>query len=132
MFCHYEDPDHQVYSYINIEDLTRLKGNEGELYDTPQEFVNCLGMCLKESYDYNSRKFEKKTVNYDGRPNGDMTLNDAKSLFLDALSNPEDGARHFILYPIKKGLSLEDREEFEKWLSEVYPEYIKHWNSHRV
>lgn len=132
MFCHYEDPDHQVYSYINIEDLTRLQGNKGEVYDIPQEFVNCLGMCLKESYDYNSRKFEKKTVNYEGRPNGDMTLNDAKSLFLNALSNPEDGARHFILYPIKKGLCIEDREEFEKWLGEVYPEYIKHWNSHRV
>lgn len=132
MFCPYEDPDHQLYSFVNFEDFVRLKGNKGETYNIPQEYVDCLGMCLKESYDYNSRKFEKKKVNFNGSKGRDLTLDDAKSMFLKALLNPEEGARHKVLYPIKKRLSDADRVMFEDWLAKVYPAYIKHWNSHRV
>ena len=130
-FCPYEDPDHQVYSFINIEDFTRLQGNVGETYNIPQEFVDCLGLCLKESYDYNSLKFFRKDVKFSEK-DGNLTLDDAKSMFLRSLADPKEGARHKILYPIKKRLSDADRREFAEWLSKVYPSYIKHWNSHRV
>jgi len=135
MFCPYEDPNHQVYSFINFEDFKMMKGNDGEIYGLPQDFVNCLGMCMKESNDYNNRKFEKKKVSYSPcstEIGNTMTLNSAKNMFLSALSDPEEGARHFILYPIKKHLSDADREEFADWLAKVYPDYMNHWDSHRV
>lgn len=132
MFCPYEDPEHQVYSYINLEDFARLKGNVGETYAITQELIDCLAMCMKESYDYNSRKFNKKKVNIDCSQNGALTLNEAKTMFLNSLADKKEGARHYILYPIKKRLSEEDRLDFEEWLAKVYPAYISHWNSHRV
>lgn len=132
MFCPYEDPDHQVYSFINYEDFSKMVGNEGYVYSIPQEFVDCLNMCITTSYDYNDRKFNKVDVNADGSVKNGMTLSDAQTLFLKKLADPTEGARHRVLYPIKKGLSPEDRILFENWLGDVYPSYLSHWRSHKV
>lgn len=133
MFCPYEDPEHQLYSYVNLEDFLKLKTNEGETYDIPQEFVDCLVMCIRESNDFNCRKFEKKKVKVNWNSGGDMTLNDAKALFLKKLADPEEGARHKVLFYIKKSLSQADRDEFEDWLVKTAgARYLTHWKSHRV
>ena len=132
MFCPYEDPDHQVYSYINYEDFTRMEKNEAELLDIPQEFVDCLNLCITTSYDYNNKKFDKGEISVDGAAKKGMGLEDAKSLFLRKLADPTEGVRHRVLYPIKKGLSKEDRVKFEEWLGDVYPSYLGHWRSHKV
>ena len=131
MFCPYEDPDHQVYSFINYEDFSRMVGNEGYVYSIPQEFVDCLNMCITTSYDYNDRKFSKTDI-VTGDGKSGMSLSDAQGLFLKKLADPTEGARHRVLYPIKKGLSPEDRVLFENWLGEVYPSYLAHWRSHKV
>jgi hypothetical protein len=133
MFCPYEDPVHQVYSFINYEDFKKMVGNDGYVYSIPQEFVDCLNMCITTSYDYNERKFSKSDVVLpDGTVKSGMTLSEAQGLFLKKLADPTEGARHRVLYPIKKGLSSEDRILFENWLSEVYPGYLSHWRSHKV
>lgn len=133
MFCPYEDPNHQVYSYANIEDFTKLVGNDGETYEIPQDFIDCLEMCIKESYDYKSMKFEKKKVSLGGNFKSHMSLNYAKSKFLQAMADPADGVRHDALLYIKLGLSYDDRIEFERWLISVYPRYYKeHWITHHV
>ena len=131
MFCPYEDPDHQVYSFINYEDFSKMVGNEGYIYSIPQEFVDCLNMCITTSYDYNDRKFNKTDI-VSGDNKSGMSLSDAQGLFLKKLADPTEGARHRVLYPIKKGLSPEDRLLFEDWLGEVYPSYLSHWRSHKV
>ncbi len=131
MFCPYEDPNHQVYSFINYEDFSKMVGNEGYVYSIPQEFVDCLNMCITTSYDYNERKFSKTDI-VSGDSKSGMSLSDAQGLFLKKLADPTEGARHKVLYPIKKGLSPEDRILFENWLSEVYPGYLSHWRSHKV
>ncbi len=135
IFCTYEDPVHQVYSFINYEDFTQMKGNDGQILDIPQEFVDCLNMCITTSYDYNDRKFNKSDIitTVDGKVSTTtMTLDNAKNLFLKKLADPEEGARHRVLYPIKKGLLAADRLLFEEWLSTVYPTYLAHWRSHKV
>ena len=131
MFCPFEDPDHQVYSFINYEDFNKMVGNEGYVYSIPQEFVDCLNMCITTSYDYNDRKFSKSDI-VTGDGKSGMSLSDAQGLFLKKLADPTEGARHRVLYPIKKGLSPEDRILFENWLGEVYPGYLSHWRSHKV
>lgn len=131
MFCPFEDPEHQVYSFINYEDFSRMVGNEGYVYSIPQEFVDCLNMCITTSYDYNDRKFSKTDI-VSGDGKSGMSLSDAQGLFLRKLADPTEGARHRVLYPIKKGLSPEDRVLFENWLGEVYPGYLSHWRSHKV
>jgi hypothetical protein len=133
IFCNYEDPVHQVYSFINYEDFSKLVGNDGQILDIPQEFVDCLNMCITTSYDYNDRKFNRSEVlSGETVVNTNMTIDRAKDLFLKKLLDPEEGARHRVLYPIKKGLSPEDRLLFEEWLGEVYPSYLTHWRSHKV
>lgn len=133
IFCNYEDPVHQVYSFINYEDFSKLVGNDGQIFDIPQEFVDCLNMCITTSYDYNDRKFNRsEVVSGETVVNTKMTIDRAKDLFLKKLLDPEEGARHRVLYPIKKGLSPEDRLLFEEWLGEVYPSYLTHWRSHKV
>ena len=131
MFCPYEDPDHQVYSFINYEDFSKMVGNEGYIYSIPQDFVDCLNMCITTSYDYNDRKFNKTDI-VSGDNKSGMSLSDAQGLFLKKLADPTEGARHRVLYPIKNGLSPEDRLLFEDWLGEVYPSYLSHWRSHKV
>lgn len=131
MFCPFEDPDHQVYSFINYEDFSKMVGNEGYVYSISQDFVDCLNMCITTSYDYNDRKFSKTDiVDIDDKYN--MSLGEAQGLFLKKLADPTEGARHRVLYSIKKGLSPEDRLLFEDWLGEVYPSYLSHWRSHKV
>lgn len=131
MFCPYEDPDHQVYSFINYEDFSKMVGNEGYIYSIPQEFVDCLNMCITTSYDYNDRKFNKTDI-VSGDDKSGMSLSDAQGLFLKKLADPTEGARHRVLFVIKKSLSLEDRLLFEDWLCKVYPSYLTHWRSHKV
>lgn len=131
MFCPFEDPDHQVYSFINYEDFSKMVGNEGYVYSISQDFVDCLNMCITTSYDYNDRKFSKTDI-VDIDDKYDMSLGEAQGLFLKKLADPEEGARHRVLYSIKKGLSPEDRLLFEDWLGEVYPSYLSHWRSHKV
>lgn len=132
LFCPYEDPDHQVYSYINYEDFKQMVGNEGAILDINQEFVDCLNMCITTSYDYNNRRFNSTEVTGEVTHASGMTLDSAKSLFLRKLADPTEGARHRVLYPIKKGLSPEDRIKFEEWLCDVHPAYLSHWRSHKV
>lgn len=131
MFCPFEDPDHQVYSFINYEDFSKMVGNEGYVYSISQDFVDCLNMCITTSYDYNDRKFSKTDI-VDIEDKYNMSLGEAQGLFLKKLADPEEGARHRVLYSIKKGLSPEDRLLFEDWLGEVYPSYLSHWRSHKV
>lgn len=133
MFCQYEDPDHQVYSYVNYEDFSNMVGNDGEQLNISQELVDCLNLCITTSYDYNDKRFNKSDVVVEGDTmKSDMTLDKAKNLFLKKLADPTEGARHRVLYPIKKGLSEGDRVLFEEWLSDVYPTYVSHWRSHKV
>ena len=132
MFCPYEDPDHQVYSYINYEDFKGMVSNEGDILYIPQDFVDCLNLCITTSYDYNNRKFNKEEIKTGEVVKAGMTLDNAKSLFLKKLVDPEEGARHRVLYVIKKGLTREDRITFENWLAETSPAYLSHWRSHKV
>lgn len=135
MFCPYEDPDHQVYSYINYEDFKEMRTNDGNVLEIPQDFVDCLNLCITTSYDYNNKRFNKEDVKVGESGNSvksDMTLDKAKALFLKKLADPTEGARHRVLYPIKKGLTRDDRKLFEDWLSDVAPAYLSHWRSHKV
>ena len=131
MFCPYEDPDHQVYSFINFEDFKNMYGNEGQVYSIPQDFVDCLNMCITTSYDYNDRKFSKTDIVVSDSKSG-MSLSEAQALFLKKLADSTNGARHKVLFFIKSSLSSKDRLSFEDWLSKVYPAYLGHWRSHKV
>ena len=131
MFCPYEDAEHQVYSFINFEDFKNMYGNEGQVYNISQDFVDCLNMCITTSYDYNDRKFSKADiVSVDSK--SAMSLSEAQALFLKKLVDPNEGARHKVLFFIKKSLLPEDRLSFEDWLCKVYPAYLGHWRSHKV
>ena len=88
-------------------------------------------MCITTSYDYNDRKFSKTDiVSVDSK--SAISLSEAQALFLKKLADPTEGARHSVLFFIKKSLSPEDRLSFEDWLGKVYPKYLAHWRSHKV
>lgn len=132
-FCPYEDQSHQLFSYININDFVNCRKNNGQLYNIPQDFVDSLIIAVENSYDYNSKKFNKEEVGEIVSSMPDMTLEGAQRYFEKCMASSEDGARHYGLYKIKKSLSPDDRKKFREWLVCNYPsKYAGKWDGHKV
>lgn len=134
MFCAYEDPNHQMPSYINQEDWEQKYENEGEKWHINQDFVDNLTLRIQNFRDYRNMVFTKNDkFNSEGKLGGKITFDEAKELF-DNSFKLGDGARHKTLFVIKNRLCADDRELFEDWLvlSPKYKPYLKNWRSHRV
>jgi len=133
MFCCYEDPNHQVCSYINKEDWLKMEGNNGELYDIPQELVDNIMLCIKNSKDMGMMRFDKDHADnsvktYKGTK---KTLEWSKEYFTSSFELG-DGERHKRLFVIKNNLDENERDMFQSWLMNTYPSYLNHWKSHKV
>lgn len=134
MFCYYEDPNHQVCSYINRDDWMKRKQNEGELYDVPQEIVDDMMISIKNSKDMAMMKFNRQNTdsNMKGFKHICRTFEWAQEYFSSSMSL-EDGARHKRLFVIKNNLCKDDREQFQTWLVDHYGyHYLSHWKSHKI
>lgn len=133
MFCYYEDPNHQVASYVNREDWFKGRGNEGELYDIPQEVVDDIMKSIKTSKDMVMMTFDTKQTdsNLKGYHKAPKTLEWSKDYFSSSFGMGE-GERHKRLFVIKNSLDYSDRERFQSWLMTAYPSYLTHWKSHKV
>ena len=144
MFCPYEDPNHQFYSFINMEDWTKRVYNEGELLEFDQETVDLITGKVSEYINlYKKNKnvsVVKKTAsesNSDSTSTSNsfpkMSLDEAIQKFADSFSLG-DGGRHSTLYRIKNGLKTEEeRKEFGEYLSRNYDKaYYSKWKSHKV
>ena len=129
MVCKYEDKNHQLGSYINKEQWEMRINHDGNPIDISQGTITYLNTLIKSLKTY-THKFKKSD-------DGKFTIADWWSLdtaiayYEKAEASPEEGARHFALYPIKNHLSDEDCIEFEKWLSENHPDKLKHWKTHK-
>lgn len=143
MFCPYEDPNHQFYSFINMEDWTKRVYNEGELLEFDQETVDLItGKVSEYINQYKKNKnvsVVKKTASEsisESEHNSNfagISLDKAKQKFEDSLNDKADGARHKALFIIKNRLSEEDRVEFGEWLQRNYNRsYFSKWKSHKV
>lgn len=133
MFCYYEDPNHQVSSYVNLEDWLKMRGNNGELYDIPQEVVDNIMLCIKNSKDmgmmsFNKDQTDKSVQDHKGTK---KTLEWSQDYFKSSFELG-DGERHKRLFVIKNSLDEPDRDRFQSWLNNTYPSYLTHWKSHRV
>lgn len=133
MFCYYEDPNHQVASYINREDWMKRRGNNGELFDIPQEVVDDMMMSIKNSRDCVMLRFDKDQAdsNIKSHHSTKKTLEWSKGFFMSSFELG-DGERHKRLFVIKNNLDEKDRELFQSWLMSNYPSYLSHWKSHKV
>jgi hypothetical protein len=133
-FTSYEDPNHQLYSYVNINDFTHCIVNEGDTWDISQELVDDLTMCVDSSVDYTDTVWtdKRKEDIAQGLSQFKWDLDKAERKWLDSYNDPEEGARHYGLYSIKLNLSPEDRDKFRNWLSANYPKYVGDWDSHRI
>lgn len=133
MFCYYEDSNHQLPSYINSEDWAKRRGNSGELYDIPQEVVDDIMMCIKNSKDLKMMRFDRNQtdLNVKSLHNVKRTLLWAKECFKSSFEMG-DGERHKRLFVIKNNLNDTDRDLFQSWLANDYPSYLSHWKSHKI
>lgn len=133
MFCCYEDPNHQVVSYINCEDWLKQQGNNGELFDIPQDVADDILISIRNCKEMSSASFSKELLNKDmGDSIPLMTLDQAKEYFYAAMKLG-DGARHKRLFVIKNRLNERDRDLFQRWLGEEFgAHYLNHWKSHKV
>lgn len=143
MFCYFEDPCHQIPSYVNHEDWSKGQGNNGEMFYIPQEVVDDILVNIEKSKEFYSKKKELYSKMLDEKLKEEiiakvekmkigMKLEDAKKHFLKSFE--VDSGRHKALYYIKKRLSEKDRELFRDWLASdaKYSKYITNWNSHKV
>lgn len=132
-FTSFEDPNHQLYSLVNINDFTQCIINEGEIWEIPQELVDDLTMCVDSSVDYTDRIWtEKKQKEIEeGLSQFKWDLEKAERKWLEFYNDPEEGSRHYGLFSIKRNLSPEDRDTFRNWLIDNYPKYVGDWDSHR-
>ena len=134
LFCYYEDPNHQVASYVNYEDWMKKRGNDGALYDIPQDVVDDIMISIKNSKEFVMMRFDKEEAdrNVKGLPRAKKTLDWAKEYFR-ASFELGDGERHKRLFVIKNNLDDKDRELFQYWLMREYPhKYLEKWKSHRI
>ena len=134
MFCYYEDPNHQVASYINKEDWNLRRTNKGEeWFYIPQTVVDYLMKGIKTSKEYIQKKIDRKMVmkSVSGFKASKRTLEWAKDEFKKSFEIG-DGGRYKRLYVIKINLSDEDRVKFQSWIADTYPKYLDMWKCHRV
>ena len=131
-FCKYEDPNHQLYSFINMNDFVKRRTNQGECLDIPQEIVDDITIAISQSLDYTElKKADKKRI-YGELKDFYWSLEKAQNEWKSTINDPTDGVRHKKLFVIKNNLSEEDCQLFGKWLLDNYPEYYKqHWITHK-
>lgn len=134
LFCYYEDPNHQVASFINYEDWQERKGNDGKLYDIPQGVVDDIMLSIKNSKEMVLMRFDSDQAdkNVKGLHKSGKTLEWAKEYFRASFELGE-GKRHQRLFVIKNNLSDKDRDLFQSWLVREYPSrYFDKWKSHKI
>lgn len=129
MFCSFEDPNHQMASYINQEDWEQRYENEGELYHIEQSLVDNLMLRIKNFKEYKNTAFVKKENLSADTPL--ISFEEAKEHFERSFKSG-DGTRHRALFIVKNRLSDTDRTLFESWLISNYPSYLTKWKSHKV
>ena len=137
MFCYFEDPCHQIPSYINYEDWKKRVTNFGERFYIPQEVVDDILMNIEKSKEFYNKKIDDKlkeemVAKVEKIKIGRMSLDDAKKHFLKSFE--EESGRHKALFYIKIRLSEKDRELFKDWLASdpKYSKYVQNWNTHKV
>ena len=134
LFCYYEDPNHQVASFINQEDWQQRKGNDGKLYDIPQGVVDDIMLSIKNSKELVLMRFDRGQAdkNVEAFHWSSKTLEWAQDYFR-ASFDLGDGERHKRLFVIKNNLTDKDRELFQYWLMREYPQkYTDKWKSHKI
>ena len=132
MFCPYEDPEHGLFSYVNNEDWECRYENNGELYHIEQSLVDDLLLRVANIRDF----YDKAHIKDKGIVPSKEHFKDlewAERYFKGVRDSRQDNVAHSALYIIKKNLSPQNRNEFERWLAENYgARDIQHWRSHRV
>jgi hypothetical protein len=112
----------------------KKRGNDGALYDIPQDVVDDIMISIKNSKEFVMMRFDKEEAdrNVKGLPRAKKTLDWAKEYFR-ASFELGDGERHKRLFVIKNNLDDKDRELFQYWLMREYPhKYLEKWKSHRI
>ena len=132
-FCAYEDKQHGLGSYVNLNDWMEKYINEGDVYSIEQSEVDLLQYLISVACDYTKKKFSKDEVMRDDVSNRRWwSLDKAIKLYEEAEASPMEGARHASLFKIKNNLSEEDCCKFEDWLWANYPNAVKkHWKTHK-
>lgn len=134
LFCYYEDPNHQVTSFVNFEDWKVCRKNDGEFFDIPQDVVDDIMISIKNSKELVIMSFnqDQAAQNINGYHRSKKTLDWAKDFF-KASFELGDGERHKRLFVIKNCLDGKSRDQFQSWLmSEYPPRYLEKWKSHKV
>ena len=131
-FCKYEDRNHQLYSFINMNDFVKRRTNQGECLDIPQSFVDDLTISISQSIDYTEMKKADRKRIYGELKEFKWSLDFVKMKWMDAVSDPAEGARYSVLFPIKNNLSEDDCSLFGEWLMDNYPQkYFDMWKGHK-
>ena len=139
MFCYFEDPCHQVFSYVNSEDWSKGVKNYGERFYIPQDVVDYILLNIKKQKEFSLNKIdEKKKEDVEKgieKIRFQWTFNKAKEVFLRALEEKKEGKgnRNNTLFIIKNRLNEEDREQFEGWLARTQDsKYVREWRGNHL
>ena len=134
LFCYYEDPNHQVTSYVNCEDWLKRRGNDGVLFDIPQDVVDDILISIKNSKEMVMLRFDQEQAdkNIKDFHRSPKSIDWAKDYFR-ASFELGDGERHKRLFVIKNNLDGKGRDLFQSWLMREYPsKYLEKWKSHKI
>lgn len=134
MFCYYEDPNHQVCSYVNFDDWLKMRGNNGEMYDIPQEIVDDIMRSIQTHKDLMyMEKFDKERTdkNIKGYKWKERSLEWAQDYFKSSF-DLGDGERNKRLFVIKNSLGEIDRDKFQTWLNREYPRHMSKWKKNHI
>lgn len=135
MFCRYEDSQHQMYFYMNLEDFKKLRGNTGELYEITQYTVDDLNMYLDNCYDFLQTKYDSRVVDEKlgtiSFVKSKWSLQKAKDYIIE---HDKDNERHTAGFVVKNNIDPDLRDEMRNWLMSMYgSEYIrKHWDGNSI
>ena len=121
MVCKYEDKLHNLGAFINKEQWSMRRDNDGRLVSIGQDTIVYLDTLIKSLKTYTT-KFQKSK-------DGHFTITDCWTLERAMAyygEHDQDGERHEALFIIKNKLSDEDCDLFVDWLRANHPSKMHH------
>ena len=134
MFCHYEDPCHQMYFQCNLQDYMNTVINDGEVFEVSQDIVDNLHQYIDNCIEFKKKHLDRNRVEkvIDGvkvefKYERTWTLDQAKEYYS---KYDRDGMRHDAIWVIKNNIMPEYFDQAKEWIYSIGKK--SHWDNNSV